>query len=56
MILTAIAQHYRENARKALYALNFEKAHDLAAAAQIEHATETGRRLLLLTSWLRAEL
>ncbi len=56
MILTARAQRYRENARKSLYALNFEKAHGLAETAQIEHATETGRRLLLLTSWLKAEL
>ncbi len=56
MILTTRAQRYRENAKKSLYALNFEKAHDLTATAQIEHSTETGRRLLLLTSWLKAEL
>jgi hypothetical protein len=36
--------------------MNFEKARDLAAKAQKEHATGTGRRLLLLTTWLNAEL
>jgi hypothetical protein len=56
MILLARAQRYRANARKSLFALNFEKARELAAAAQKEHATETGRKLLLLTSWLKAEL
>ena len=56
MILSVRAQDYREHARKSLYALNFEKAYELAAAAQKEHATETGRKLLLLTSWLKAEL
>ncbi len=56
MVLSARAQRYREKARKSLYALNFEKAHELAAAAQKEHATETGRGLLLLTSWLKVEL
>jgi hypothetical protein len=56
MVLAAGAQHCRANAKKSLYALNFEKAHGLAAAAQREHATETGRKLLLLTSWLKAEL
>ena len=56
MVLSARAQLYRANARKSLYALNFEKAHELAAAAQKEHATATGRKLLLLTSWLKAEL
>ena len=56
MMLSARAQLYRADARKSIYGLNFEKARDLAAAAQKEHATETGRRLLLLTSWLNAEL
>jgi hypothetical protein len=56
MILSARAQRTRANARESLYALNFEKAREFAAAAQKEHATETGRRLLLLTSWLNAEL
>jgi len=56
MILSARAQRARANARESLYALNFEKAREFAAAAQKEHATETGRRLLLLTSWLNAEL
>jgi len=56
MILVARSQRYRENARKSLYALNFGKAHKLAAAAQKEQTTEMGRRLLLLTSWLKAEL
>jgi hypothetical protein len=56
MVLSARAQRYRENARKSLYALNFEKAQKLAAVAQKEHATEMGRRLLMLTSWLKAEL
>jgi len=56
MMLSARAQFYRADARKSIYALNFEKARGLAATAQKEHATETGRRLLLLTSWLNAEL
>ena len=56
MMLSAGAQLYRAVARKSIYALNFEKAREFAAAAQKEHATETGRRLLLLTSWLNAEL
>jgi hypothetical protein len=56
MILSARAQLYRADVRKSICALNFEKALELAAAAQKEHATETGRRLLLLTSWLNAEL
>ena len=56
MVLSARAQHSRANAKKSLYALNFEKAHELAAAAQKEHATETGQKLLLLTSWLKAEV
>ncbi|CAB1082403.1 hypothetical protein D1AOALGA4SA_10024 [Olavius algarvensis Delta 1 endosymbiont] len=56
MVLAARAQRRRVNARKSLYDLNFEKAHEHAAAAQREHATETGRKLLLLTSWLKAEL
>ena len=56
MILSVRAQHCRVNSRKSLFALNFEKAHEFAAAAQKEHATETGRKLLLLTSWLKAAL
>jgi hypothetical protein len=52
MILPRRAQLYRESAKKAMYSLDFEKAHDLAIAAQQVHATETGRRLLLLTTWL----
>jgi hypothetical protein len=56
MTLSARAQLYRQNARKAMYALNFDKAHDIAAAAQKIHSTETGKRLLLLTSWLNTEL
>ena len=56
MRLSARAQLYRAVARKSIYALNFEEGRELAAAAQKEHATETGRRLLLLTSWLNAEL
>lgn len=56
MILSTKAQKNRIKARKSLLALNFEKAHQLAAAAQKEHATEAGRKLLLLTAWLKAEL
>ena len=56
MVLSARAHHCRANAKKSLYALNFEKAHGLAATAQREHATESGRKLLLLTSWLKAEV
>ena len=42
MILSARARRNRIKARKSLLALNFEKAHEFAAAAQKEHATETG--------------
>jgi len=56
MVLSARAQGYRANAKKSLYALNFKKAHEHAATAQKEHATEAGRKLLLLTAWLNAEL
>ena len=56
MILSARARHNRIKARISLLALNFEKAHKLAAAAQREHATEMGRKLLLLTAWLKKEL
>ncbi len=56
MILSVRAQHCRVKARKSLFALNFKKAHEFAAAAQKEHATETGRKLLLLTSWIKAAL
>jgi hypothetical protein len=56
MILSARARHCRGNARKSLRALEFVKAYEFAAAAQKEHATETGRKLLLLTLWLKAEL
>ena len=56
MVLSLSAQRHRENARKSLYDLNFAKAHKLAAAAQKAHATESGRKLLLLTSWLNAEI
>jgi len=55
MTLSARAYLYRENARKAIHSDDFEKAHDLATEAQKLDATETGRRLLLLTSWLKAE-
>ncbi len=56
MVLSARASSCRANARKSLYALNFEKAHEHAAIAQKEHATESGRKLLLLTSWLNTEV
>jgi predicted amidophosphoribosyltransferase len=56
MVISSRAQRYRATARKSLYALNFEKAHGLAATAQKEHATDSGRKLLLLTSWLKGEL
>jgi hypothetical protein len=56
MVLSARAQRARTNARESLYALNFEKAREYATAAQTDHATETGRKLLLLASWLTVEL
>lgn len=56
MILSASARHNRIEARKSLMTLNFDKAHKLAAASQRQHATETGRKLLLLTTWLNTEL
>lgn len=52
MTLAAEAQVCRENARKAIYSCDFQKAHVLAKKAQNLHKTEVGRRLLLLTSWL----
>ena len=55
MVLSMRAQRHRENAKKSLYNLNFKKAHKFAEAAQTIHATEPGRKLLLLTSWLNAE-
>jgi hypothetical protein len=56
MVLSARSQRCREKAKKSLYALNFKKAHEFAATAQKEHATEAGRKLLLLTAWLNAEV
>jgi hypothetical protein len=56
MTLSSKAHRYRESARKAMYSLNFRKAHGFATAAQEVHATEKGRRLLLLTSWLNEDL
>ena len=56
MKLSVSAHQCRTNARQSLFALDFEKAHELAAAAQKKHATEKGRKLLLLTSWLKAGL
>jgi hypothetical protein len=56
MILSARARRHRTKARKSLQSLNFEKAFQLAAAAQSEHASETGRKLLLLTAWLKSGL
>jgi hypothetical protein len=55
MSLAASAQVCRENARKAIHARDFEKAHELATEAQKRHATERGKRLWLLTSWLKVE-
>ena len=56
MKLSISAHHCRTNARKSLFVLDFEKAHEFAATAQKKHATEKGRKLLLLTSWLKAGL
>ena len=55
MILSAKARLCRNNARTAIHSGEFEKAHDLATEAQKTHATQTGRRLWLLTSWLSAD-
>ena len=55
MTLVAAAQLCREKARAAIYRCNFAKAHDFAAKAQKIHSTETGRQLLLLTSWLHKD-
>jgi len=52
MSLAARAQFCRENARKAIHSSDFQKAHVLAKEAQKLHETETGKRLLILTSWL----
>ncbi len=56
ILFPARALRYREKARNAMYMLNFKKACDLATAAQKVHATETGRKLVLLTSWLNSEV
>ncbi|OEU48525.1 MAG: hypothetical protein BA872_04210 [Desulfobacterales bacterium C00003060] len=56
MILSVKAMLCRKNARKAIHSGEFQRAYDLATDAQETHATHTGRQLLLLTSWLNAEL
>lgn len=55
LILSAKAGLCREKARKAIRANDFESAHALARHAQRIHATEQGRQLLLLTSWLKVD-
>ena len=50
------AHRHRAEARRSMAALNLDRAHRHALAAQKAHATESGRRLLLLASWLRSEL
>jgi hypothetical protein len=56
MTLSVSTYLCRANTRKAICSGDIKKAHDLATEAQRLHATETGRRLLLLTSWLNAEI
>ncbi|MBW1697386.1 MAG: hypothetical protein JRH18_17985 [Deltaproteobacteria bacterium] len=52
MSLAATARLYREQARKAIESGDFQNAGRLAGKAQKMHATEHGRRLLLLSEWL----
>ena len=56
MRVLAEAQICRREAVAAAYAGDFQKARDLAVKAQGLHRSETGRRLLLLTSWLALRL
>jgi len=55
LILSAKARLCREKARKAIRVNDFKKAHTLVRHAQRIHATEPGRLLLLLTSWLNVD-
>jgi len=56
MILSAKARLCRKDARNAICSGEFEKAHDLATEVQKIHATQTGRRLWLLTLWLNGNM
>lgn len=53
MTLVLRAQACRERAREALHSQDVEKALSLAREAQFLYATESGRRLLLLSAWLQ---
>ncbi|OEU52100.1 MAG: hypothetical protein BA868_05890 [Desulfobacterales bacterium C00003106] len=52
MTLLVTARHYRNKARKAICLRKFEEARALSTSAQKIHATQAGKRLCLLTSWL----
>ena len=53
MALLAEAHALRRAARQSLRQGRVDDAHELASAAQDRCATEAGRRVLLLTRWLR---
>lgn len=55
MNLAEIARLCRIKAREAIDRCEFRTASAFVAKAQEMHATETGRRLLILTEWLRTE-
>lgn len=52
MYLADTARQTRDKARQAILACDGKRTHDLAVKAQRLHATEAGRRLLLLAAWL----
>ncbi|MBW2050100.1 MAG: hypothetical protein JRJ09_16450 [Deltaproteobacteria bacterium] len=54
MRIAAEAWICRKNAVRAVRALAFDKAKELAERSQTLQQTERGRRLLLLTSWLKS--
>ncbi len=55
MTLASLSQRCRANAGKAILSNDFNKAREHVAEAQKLHATEKGKRLLLLSSWLQTE-
>ena len=52
MKIVAEAHIFRIEAVNAIHSHDFKSAHVLAGRAQKLHETQTGRKLLLLTSWL----
>ncbi|OQY44309.1 MAG: hypothetical protein B6240_10755 [Desulfobacteraceae bacterium 4572_87] len=52
MKIVAEAHIFRIEAVNAIHSHDFKSAHVLVGRAQKLHETQTGRKLLLLTSWL----